>query len=112
MHEVVICTSVEHDWGSHIGYNLERMFVGEIWSGSAGPHEMSFEELLDQACKSACLPEMARLLLPSTLSEEIKNAVMNSSPEDLGAILKAAIDEINRGSVESVDALVRKALYD
>lgn len=112
MHEVVICTSGEHDWGSHIGCNFDRMFVGAIWSGSAEAHEMSFEELLDQACISARLPEMARLLLPSTLSEEIKNAVMNSSPEDLGAILKAAIDEINRGSVESVDALVRKALYD
>lgn len=35
MHEVVICTSAEHDWGSHIGCNFDRMFVGEIWSGSA-----------------------------------------------------------------------------
>ncbi len=88
------------------------MFVGEIWSGSAGAHEMSFEDLLDQACKSARLPEMARLLLPSTLSDATKDMVLKLSPEGLGAILKAAIDEINRGSVESVDALVRKALQD
>lgn len=73
---------------------------------------MSFEELLEQACKSVSLPEMARLLLPSTLSDETKKAVMKLSPEELGAILKAAIDRINRGSVESVDALVRKALQD
>lgn len=67
---------------------------------------MTFEELLDQACNSAHLPEMARLLLPSTLGDETKKAVMKLKPEELGAILKAAIDKINRGSVESVDALV------
>jgi hypothetical protein len=36
MHEVVICTSAEHDWGSHIGCNFDRMFVGEIWCASCG----------------------------------------------------------------------------
>ena len=71
---------------------------------------MSFEELLDQACKSARLPEMARILLPSTLSEETKKLVLKLEPEEFGAILKAAIDQIDHGSVESVDALVRKAL--
>ena len=71
---------------------------------------MTFEELLDQACVTAHLPEMARLLLPSTLSEETKRAVMKLSPEKLGAILKAAIDKINRGSVESVDVLVREII--
>ncbi len=71
---------------------------------------MTFEELLDQACVTAHLPEMAKLLLPSTLSEETKRAVMKLSPEKLGAILKAAIDKINRGSVESVDTLVRKSI--
>jgi hypothetical protein len=68
---------------------------------------MTFEELLDQACAIAHLPEMARLLLPSTLGDETKRAVMKLSPEELGAILKATIDKINCGSVESVDALVR-----
>ncbi len=68
---------------------------------------MSFEKLLDQACVTAHLPEMARIQLPSTLSNETKKAVMKLSPEKLGAILKAAIDKINCGSVESVDALVR-----
>lgn len=71
---------------------------------------MSFEELLDQACKSARLPEMARLLLPSTLSEATKDMVLKLSPEEFGRILAAAIDKINRGSVESVDALVRKQI--
>ena len=31
---------------------------------------MIFEELLDLACKTAGLPNMARILLPSALSEE------------------------------------------
>lgn len=79
---------------------------------SAGTHEMSFEDLLDQACKSARLPEMARIILPSTLSEETKKLVLKLEPEAFGAILKAAIDQINQGSVETVDALVRKALQE
>ena len=71
---------------------------------------MSFTELLDQACKAACLPEMARLLLPSTLSEETKNMVLRLTPEELESILKSAIDQIDHGSVETVDAHVRKVL--
>ena len=73
---------------------------------------MSFEDLLDQACKSARLPEMARLLLPSTLIEGTKDMVLKLSPEKFGAILKAAIDQINHGSVENVDVLVRKDLQE
>ena len=71
---------------------------------------MTFDELLDKACTTAGLPEMARLLLPSTLSEETKKSVLKLSPEEFGSILKDAIDHIDHGSVESVDALVRKAL--
>lgn len=66
--------------------------------------------LLDQACKSARLPEMARILLPSTLGAETKNMVLKLSPEELGRILASAIDQINCGSVETVDALVKKSL--
>ena len=73
---------------------------------------MSFEDLLDQASKSARIPEMSRILLPSTLSEETKKLVLKLEPEAFGAILKAAIDQINQGSVETVDVLVRKALQE
>ena len=69
---------------------------------------MTFDELLDLACKSAGLPNMARILRPSALSDETKKAVMKLSPEELGRILYTAIDEIDRGSVESVDSLVRE----
>ena len=79
---------------------------------STEAREMVFEELLDRACESANLPEMARLLLPNTLSVETKNLVLKLTPEEFGRILASAIDQINRGSVETVDALVRKALRD
>lgn len=39
-----------------------------------------------------------------------KKEIMKLEPEVLGSILKDAIDQIDNGSVESVDALVRKAI--
>jgi len=71
---------------------------------------MTFDELMDAACKSAALPNMARILLPSTFSNQTKKAVMKLKPEELGLILKDAIGQIDNGSIESVDVLVRKAL--
>ena len=71
---------------------------------------MTFEELLTEACKSAHLPEMARIQLPSSLSEKTKKLVLKLSPEELGQVLNTAIEQINRGSVESVDTLVRKQI--
>ncbi len=71
---------------------------------------MSFEELLDQACKSAELPNTARKQLPSALSEKTKKRAMKLSPEEFGQILATAIEMVNHGSVESIDALVRKQI--
>lgn len=71
---------------------------------------MNFEQLLDEACKSAQLPEMARIQLPSALSEQTKKRVMRLSPEELGRIIGSAIETVNKGSVESIDVLVRKKL--
>ena len=53
---------------------------------------------------------MARLLLPSALSEQTKMIAMRTTPEEFGRALKVAIDEIDSGSIESVDALVRKRI--
>ena len=71
---------------------------------------MSFEELLDQACKFASLPEMARIQLPNALSEKTKKMVLKLTSEEFGQILSSAINTVNRGSVESIDTLVRKSL--
>ena len=74
------------------------------------PPKSPFEEFLSIACDSAGLPNMARLLLPSALSEQTKMIAMRTTPEEFGRALKVAIDEIDSGSIESVDALVRKRI--
>jgi len=71
---------------------------------------MSFEDLLDQVCKSAHLPEMARILLPSALSDKTKHLMLQLSPDELGRILNEAIDAVNHGSVKSIDVLVNEHL--
>ena len=64
---------------------------------------MTFEKLFDQACTAAHLPDMARILLPSILSERTKKMVLQLGPEEFGQILSTVIETINHGSVESVD---------
>lgn len=71
---------------------------------------MTIEELIDKACAAANLPEMARMQLPSALSDKTKRKILKLSPEEVGLLLKTAIDKINAGSVESIDALVQEAL--
>ena len=71
---------------------------------------MTFDELLDQACTAAHLPDMARIQLPSALSDKTKKRVMKLSPDDFGRVLASAIDAVNKGSIESVDTLVRKQI--
>ncbi len=72
---------------------------------------MSFEDLLDQACVKAHLPNMARVQLQYALSDETKKMVLQLSPEVLGCVLSTAIDEINLGSVKSIDTFVREYLF-
>lgn len=72
---------------------------------------MSFEKLLDEACAATRLPEMARIQLPSVISDESKKMVMQLSPNELGILLSKVIDEINHGSVMSIDTLIRKYLF-
>ena len=71
---------------------------------------MTFDELLDKACTTAGLPEMARMQLPNSLGAETKKIVMKLSPEELGRVLNDAIDAVNHGSVEPIDMLVREAV--
>ncbi len=71
---------------------------------------MTFEEFLDQACAIAHLPEMARIQLPSVLSDKTKRLVLQLSPEELGRILNEAIDAVNQGSVKSIDTLVNEQM--
>lgn len=68
---------------------------------------MTFEELLDQACVTAHLPEMARIQLPSALSDETKEMLLKLSAEEVGVVLSSAIDAVNHGSIKPIDKLVR-----
>ena len=71
---------------------------------------MSFEELLDQACISACLPEMARIQLPNALSVDTKEMLLKLPTEEVGVVLSSAIDAVNHGSIKPIDKLVSEQL--
>lgn len=71
---------------------------------------MTFEELLNEACRSAGLPNTARKQLPVCLSEKTKKMALKMSPEEFGKILSTAIEVVNHGSVESIDVLVRNQI--
>ena len=68
---------------------------------------MTFDELWKQV---KGLPDTAMIQVPAVLSSTTKKRLTMKSPEEVGRIIFAAIEEINRGSVETVDALVRKRL--
>ena len=71
---------------------------------------MTFDEILEEACLLVQLPNTAREQLPRALSDKTKQMALKLSPEELGRVLKSAIETINHGLVESIEALVRKQL--
>ncbi len=56
------------------------------------------------------LPDMAKLFLPSALSDKTKDALI--ARDDMGEILKKAIEKIDRGSVESIETIVSRMCLD
>lgn len=71
---------------------------------------MTFEEYWAEIEKLKLLPGMAIQQLPASLSPETKRRLMKLKPDETARTIRQAIDEVNRGSVESVDCLVRKRL--
>ena len=71
---------------------------------------MTFEEYWVEVEKLKALPQMAIQMLPSSLSTTTKKRLMRKRPEETAEMLNTAIEEVNRGSVESIDRLVRKRL--
>jgi hypothetical protein len=71
---------------------------------------MTFEEYWAGVEKLKALPNTAIKQLPSSLSAETKRKLMMLGPEKTVGILVDVIDEVNYGSVESIDSLVRKTL--
>lgn len=71
---------------------------------------MTFEEYWAEVGKLNALPEMAIKQIPLSLSSDTKKRLLQRQPEETANLLNTAIDEINSGSVESIDGLVRKKL--
>lgn len=72
---------------------------------------MTFEEYWGEVEKLKALPGMAIQQLPSSLSATTRKRLMKREPEETARLINTAIEEIDRGSVESIDSLVRKRLW-
>lgn len=71
---------------------------------------MTFEEYWGEVEKLKVLPTMAVQQLPSSLSENTKKKLMKRLPDETAKLINTAIEEINRGSIESIDCLIKKRL--
>ena len=72
--------------------------------------EKEFSEYWGEVEKLKALPQMAIQQLSSSLSADTKKKLMKLRPEETVNLMKAAIEQVNRGSVESIDSLVRQEL--
>ena len=61
--------------------------------------------------KMKVLPSTAVLQLPDMLSDYVKQKLTEKTPEEAAKCICSAVDEIDHGSVQRVDVLVRKYLY-
>ena len=68
---------------------------------------MTFEEVW---AKVEGLPETAKLQVPGILKDKTKLKLSRRSSDEIKRIVEAAIDEVNRGSVDPLDMLIRKRL--
>lgn len=70
-----------------------------------------FDELWKSVEELHILPNTAITHIPDFLSDETKKKLMKKTPQEIGKIVKAAINEIeNHGSVEVLDVLIKKEL--
>ena len=68
---------------------------------------MSFDELWAQV---KGLPETAMVQVPLVLTASTKKKLERKTPEEVAAIVTAAIDEINHGSATPLDKLIDRRL--
>ena len=69
---------------------------------------MTFEDYWTAVERLRILPGMAIQQLPSSLSIETKKRLMRLKPEETAEMLRDAIEEVNHGSVESIESLVKR----
>lgn len=68
---------------------------------------MTFDEMWAQV---QGLPEEAKRRVPETLKEDTKRRLSRKSPEEVAAIVTDAIEEVNHGSIEPLDSLIKKRM--
>lgn len=68
---------------------------------------MTFDELWAEV---QGLPDTAKMQVPNILSESTKKKLSRKTPEEVGRIVTTAIDEVNHGSVEPLENLIKKRL--
>ena len=56
------------------------------------------------------LPDTAMVQVPGALKEETKRRLSRKSPEEVAAIVAAAIEEVNHGIIVPLDELVKRRL--
>lgn len=71
---------------------------------------MTFEELWKLVGELNVLSKEALQLVPSALSSKTKNRLCKKKPEEVTEIVQWAINQIDHGSIETVDALVNRRL--
>lgn len=64
-----------------------------------------FDELWKQV---EGIPAGAKKQIPDDLSDGTKRKLEKLSPKEIAGIINRAFEEINRGSVEGIDTLIRK----
>ena len=72
---------------------------------------MTFE-LWKEIWKHCHLPNVAKEQLPKSLSKRTIMAMMKTklSPSEIAKIIDTAVDEIDQGSIKTIDELIYKAL--
>lgn len=68
---------------------------------------MTFDELWAQV---KGLPETAMIQVPLVLNVSTKKKLEGKTPEEVAAIVTAAIDEIKHGSITPLDELINSRL--
>ena len=66
-----------------------------------------FEELWKQV---EGIPEGAKKQIPLDLSDRTKRKLEKLSPEEISAVVNKAFEKVNNGSIEEMDALIRKMI--
>lgn len=71
---------------------------------------MTFEEVWKAVDELGVLPNTAIDQIPEILTDSIKYQLLELDPQTVARIIDEAVEEVNCGSVESVNALVVKRI--